>query len=226
LVRATFESWFAARTRARAIEMIRQATRMLVPSMGELIACVNSAIAGKKDDLESAFTRLHQLEREGDSLRRLIIIEFARGNLPVDERRSFMRLARQVDWVADWCLEAGRLVRISPMNKLPDSLRATLLDMCKVVRDCVTQVQQCTDLLTDKKVQDALDAADKVERLEEEADDLYRKARGLLSEISGAEFTVGQVVLLAQFMDAIENIADRCEDVCDQARVIAVSVGA
>jgi predicted phosphate transport protein (TIGR00153 family) len=224
-MKATFESWFAARTRARAIEMVRQATRMLVPSMEELIACVNSAIAGKKDELESAFTRLHQLEREGDSLRRLITIEFARGNLPVDERRSFMRLARQVDWVADWCLEAGRLARLSPMNKLPESVRTTLLDMCKVVRDCVREVQQCIDLLTDKKVQDALDAADKVERLEEETDDLYRKARGLLSEISGPEFTVGQVILLAQFMDAIENIADRCEDVCDQARVIAVSVG-
>ena len=226
MVKATFESWFAARTRARAIEMVRQATRMLVPSVEELIACVNSAIAGKKEDLETAFTRLHQLEREGDSLRRLIIIEFARGNLPVDERRSFMRLARQVDWVADWCLEAGRLVRLSPMDKLPESLRTTLLGMCKVVRDCVTEAQQCIDLLTDKKVQDALDAADKVERLEEETDDLYRKARGLLSEISGPEFTVGQVILLAQFLDAIENIADRCEDVCDQARVIAVSVGA
>jgi uncharacterized protein Yka (UPF0111/DUF47 family) len=74
--------------------MVRQATRMLVPSVDELIACVNSAIAGNKDELERAFTRLHQVEREGDSLRRLIILEFARGNLPIDERRSFMRLER------------------------------------------------------------------------------------------------------------------------------------
>jgi predicted phosphate transport protein (TIGR00153 family) len=225
-MKATFESWFAARTRARAIEMVRQAAKMLAPSMEELISCVNSAITGNKDDLESAFTRLHQLEREGDSLRRLIITEFARGNLPVDERRSFMRLARQVDWVADWCLEAGRVARLCPMNKLPKELRATSLEMCKVVRDCVSEAQRCIDLLTDKKVDEALDAADRVERLEEEVDDLYRKGRGLLSEISGPEFTVGQVILLAQFMDAIENIADRCEDVVDQARVIAVSVGA
>jgi uncharacterized protein Yka (UPF0111/DUF47 family) len=86
-------------------------------------------------------------------------------------------------------------------------------------------VQQCIELLTDKKVQEALDAADKVERLEEEVDDLYRKGRGLLSEISGPALTVGQIILLAEFMAAIENVADRCEDVCDQARVIAVSVG-
>ena len=223
-MKATFESWFAARTRARAIEMVRPATRMLVPSVDELIACVNSAIAGNKDDLERAFTRLHQVEREGDSLRRLIIVEFARGSLPVDERRSFMRLERQIDWVADWCLEAGRLARISPMSKLPEGLRVNTLDTCKVVRDCVMEVQRCIDLLTDKKVEEALDAADRVERLEEEVDDLYRKGRGLLSEVSGPELTMGQVVLLAEFLDAIENIADRCEDVCDQARVIAVSV--
>lgn len=224
-MKSTFESWFAARTKARAIEMVRQATRMLVPSVEELMACVNNAVAGKRDELESAFTRLHQLEREGDSLRRLIITELARGSLPVDERRSFMRLARQIDWVADWCLEAGRLVRQSPLDKLPEGLRQTALEMCKVVKDCVAGVQQCIDLLTDKKVQEALDSADRVERLEEEVDDLYRKARGLLSEISGPELTVGQIILLAEFMDAIENIADRCEDVCDQARVIAVSVG-
>jgi len=224
-MKSTFESWFAARTKARAIEMVRQATRMLVPSVEELMACVDYAVAGKRDELESAFTRLHQLEREGDSLRRLIITELARGSLPVDERRSFMRLARQIDWVADWCLEAGRLVRQSPLNKLPEDLRRTALDMCKVVKDCVGGVQQCIDLLTDKKVQEALDSADRVERLEEEVDDLYRRARGLLSEISGPELTVGQVILLAEFLDAVENIADRCEDVCDQARVIAVSVG-
>jgi predicted phosphate transport protein (TIGR00153 family) len=205
--------------------MVRQATRMLVPSVEELMACVNYAVAGKREELESAFTRLHQLEREGDSLRRLIITELARGSLPVDERRSFMRLARQIDWVADWCLEGGRLVRQSPLSKLPEDLRRTALDMCKVVKDCVGGVQQCIDLLTDKKVQEALDSADRVERLEEEVDDLYRRARGLLSEISGPELTVGQVILLAEFLDAVENIADRCEDVCDQARVIAVSVG-
>ncbi len=223
-MKATFESWFAARTRARAIEMILQATKMLVPSVEELIACIKNASAGKKDELESAFTRLHQVEREGDSLRRLIIVEVARGNLPIDERRSFMRLARQVDWVADWCLEAGRLVRLTPMEKVPEDLRVNTFETCKVLKDCVLEVQRSIELLTDRKVEEALDAADKVERLEEEADDLYRKSRALISEISGTELTVGQVVLLAEFLDAIENIADRCEDVCDQARVIAVSV--
>jgi len=48
--------------------------------------------------------------------------------------------------------------------------------------------------------------------------------RALVGEISGPQLTMGQMVLLAEFMDAIENIADKCEDVSDQARVIAVTV--
>jgi predicted phosphate transport protein (TIGR00153 family) len=197
---------------------------MLIPSVEELIACIQNANGGKKEELESAFARLHQLEREGDSLRRLIITEFARGNLPVDERRSFMRLARQVDWVADWCLEAGRLVRQVPMDKMPEGVRQNTLEMCKAIKDCAGEVQRCIDLLTDKKVQEALDAADGVERYEEEVDDLYRKSRELLSQISDPQFTVGTIILLEEFMGAVENIADGCEDVCDQARVIAVTV--
>ena len=224
-MKVTFESWFATRTKTRAIEMIRQAVKMLTPAVEGLTECVNSAATGRRDDLERAFARLHQLEREGDSLRRLIITDLARGSLPVDERRSFMRLERQIDWVADLCLEAGRIVRQSPLNKLSDEFRQTAFDMCKVIKECVMNVQQCIDLLMDKSVEEALDAADKVERLEEEVDDLYRNARGLLSEITGPELTVGQIILMAEFMDAIENIADRCEDVSDQARVIAVSVG-
>ncbi len=135
-----------------------------------------------------------------------------------------MQLARQVDWVANWCVKAGRLLRLRSMNRLPEALRRTALEICKVVNDCVRQAQQCIDLLTDKRVEEALDAADRVERLEEQTDDLYRRLRALVGEISGPQLTMGQMVLLAEFMDAIENIADKCEDVSDQARVIAVTV--
>jgi uncharacterized protein Yka (UPF0111/DUF47 family) len=33
---------------------------------------------------------------------------------------------------------------------------------------------------------------------------------------------VGSMILLAEFLGAIENTADRCEDTCDQVRVMAV----
>jgi len=219
------ETWSKTKTMPKAIEMVSKASKILIPCVEELMSCVNSAINGRKDDMDSAFAHLEQLEREGDGLRRVIINELAQGNLPVDERRSFMRLTRQVDWVADWCLEAGRLVSQFPIEQMSEEIGPTTLEMCKAVRDCVSETQRCVDLLTAKKVQEAFEAANSVESLEEKVDDLYRKTRDHLSKLSAPEYTVGSVILLAKFFGAIENIADACENVCDQARVIAVSVG-
>jgi uncharacterized protein Yka (UPF0111/DUF47 family) len=67
-----------------------------------------------------------------------------------------------------------------------------------------------------------LDAADSVERLEEEMDSLYQKGRGILAKLTNVD--VGQAILLSQFFDAMETITDRCEDACDEIRVIIVSI--
>jgi len=65
-----------------------------------------------------------------------------------------------------------------------------------------------------------LKAADKVERLEEEVDALYENARKQLAKET--EMKVGATIMLNQLLDAIETVADWCENVCDQVRIIIV----
>jgi uncharacterized protein Yka (UPF0111/DUF47 family) len=60
--------------------------------------------------------------------------------------------------------------------------------------------------------------------LEEKVDDLHQKARGILKDIETDGIHVGSIILLSQFLEAIENTADRCEDACDQARVMVVTL--
>jgi uncharacterized protein Yka (UPF0111/DUF47 family) len=95
--------------------------------------------------------------------------------------------------------------------------------MSKVVKDCATSVVDCIEKLTAKQTQASLDAADRVERFEEEVDGIHRTARGELNKINDPNVRIGAIVLLAFFLEALENVSDRCEDTCDQARVIAVS---
>jgi uncharacterized protein Yka (UPF0111/DUF47 family) len=78
--------------------------------------------------------------------------------------------------------------------------------------------------LVDGAVEDALRAADAVERLEEKVDKLYQGAHSNLKDIQTNGIRVGAIILLSQFNEAIENIADRCEDSCDQVRVMAVTL--
>ena len=68
-----------------------------------------------------------------------------------------------------------------------------------------------------------VDVADSVERLEEEVDKLYEDARREFIKES-LNLTPGVAIMLACLLDAIENVADRCEDTCDRLREVAVMV--
>jgi uncharacterized protein Yka (UPF0111/DUF47 family) len=70
------------------------------------------------------------------------------------------------------------------------------------------------------KPEEALQAADEVEREEEKVDDLHEKVRKLLGKEDFPR--AGIAILASQLLEAIEMIADACEDACDQVRVIMV----
>jgi uncharacterized protein Yka (UPF0111/DUF47 family) len=80
----------------------------------------------------------------------------------------------------------------------------------------------------DGRLEESLKEADEVERLEEKVDKLYQEARGGLKDIESNVETnviqVGSIILLTQFLDYVEQTADSCEDTCDQARVMAVTL--
>jgi predicted phosphate transport protein (TIGR00153 family) len=217
-----FESWFAARRRIKAIEMIQLQSKMVILCVDELMRCIEASSQGKDAEAESVFKRLEEKEHEGDALRKSIIDELARANLPTYERTSLMRLARQIDWIADWTLESANVLTQFRIDRMPEAIRKIALGMSKAVKDCTVNVEDCIGKLTAKQIRASLEAADRVERFEEEVDSLYRTARGELNKLNDPALGIGSIVLLAEFLDAIENIADRCEDTCDQARVIAV----
>jgi predicted phosphate transport protein (TIGR00153 family) len=218
-----FESWFLARRRIKAIEMIERQSMIVLQSVDELTKCIEAASEGKNIDAEASAKRLEDKEHEGDVLRKSIIEELAKSNLPGYERTSLMRLVRQIDWISDWALESANILTQFRFDTLPEVLRKLVVRMSKVVKDCATSVVDCIEKLTTKQTHASLDAADRVERFEEEVDGIHRTVRGELAKINDPNVGMGAIVLLAFFLEALENVSDRCEDTCDQARVIAVS---
>ncbi len=129
---------------------------------------------------------------------------------------------RAVDWVADWSKEAGRILVIIPFDKAPDEMKQAALNMCKANVDCVAVLGECVQSLHEKNPAKALNLADKVEILEEELDELYSIARYHLANLEYPGFSVGALILLNEFLDDVETIADWCENTADIVRAIAV----
>jgi len=220
----SLESWLLARRTVKAIGLVLEHSRMTTVTVEILGKCIQDAIKGGKDELEKNFNLLEQREHEADVLRRRIIEELARGELPSDDRVNLMRLGRQLDWITDWAHEGSRILVMFDLSKMPKQIQDVLVEMCSTTTEATLHVTDTVQKLMDGNLDASLKAADQVERLEEKVDGLHQKARGILKDIETDGIHVGSIILLSQFLEAIENTADRCEDACDQARVMAVTL--
>ena len=220
----SLEGWLVARRTVKAMELALEHSKMTTVAVELLGKCIQEAIIGRAEELQKTFTLLEQKEHEADILRRRIIEELARGELPIDDRVGLMRLGRQIDWVTDWAHEAGRILVMFDLSKMPKQIQDVLIQMCSTTTQATLRIAETVQKLIDGDLDGSLKAADEVERLEEEVDRLHQTARGILKEVDANGISVGSIILLSQFLEAVENTADRCEDVCDQARVMAVTL--
>jgi uncharacterized protein Yka (UPF0111/DUF47 family) len=130
-----------------------------------------------------------------------------------------MDLVKRVDMVADWGRESTRILVAIPMEHVATSLKSQFIVMVKSVRECTASLQRCVNKMMTKP-EEALQAADAVEREEEKVDEIHEKARILIGEEDLPK--AGVAILANDLFEALEMIADSCEDVCDQVRVIMI----
>ncbi len=219
----TIESWLKTRRRVQAIALVGEHSKDAVMAMEQLQRCISYAIQGRKEEMTRSFGVLRQKEKEADALKMKIIYELAKGDLPSSEREDLMRLTKENGQVVDWINETGRILVEFRLDEMPEAMKGITSEMGRALGECVVKLDDCIGKMIDRKLPEALAAADEVEALEERIDGLYQRARRAINGL-GDEVAIGPAILLSQFMDALENIADRCEDSCDEVRVIAVTM--
>jgi predicted phosphate transport protein (TIGR00153 family) len=211
--------WFAKRKETKALMTVQRHLALTTGIVEDLEKAMRASIKGDKKETERCIQRVASSEKEADGLRRNVMDEISTGELSPTDREDLMNLVKKVDMVADWSRESTRILGAVPMENVPVSIKDESIEMVVNVRDCAVSLQKCVNSIMTKP-EEALKAADTVERQEEKVDDIHEKARILLGkeDIQRA----GVAVLIGQLFEAIEMIADSCEDACDQVRVIIV----
>lgn len=211
--------WFEKRREERAIKMIRQHLALAVSIVEDLETAIQTVITEKRDKMKEAIVRIAKNEEAADKIRRKIMDELSHGELSPIDREDLMKIVKGVDMVADWSHESARLLAVIPMEEVPESIKQTCNKMMKGVKKCVYALRKCINsMMEDPK--EALDAADEVEREEENVDDLHRDSRKAL--LNEREIRAAVAVMLNEFCEALEMISDWCEDTCDQVRIIMI----
>lgn len=211
--------WFAKRKETKALAAIQRHLALTTGIVEDLEKAIRAAINGDLAEMRRSIERVTNSEKEADTLRRKIMDEISTGELSPTDREDLMDLVKRVDMAADWSRESTRILGAIPMEHVPGSIKEAFIEMIKSVRECTVSVQKCVNKMMTKP-EEALQAADAVEREEEKVDDIHEKARILLGKEDLPK--AGVAVLVSQLFEAIEMIADSCEDACDQVRVIMV----
>ncbi len=212
--------WFGDRRNVTVLEMTHNhldLTTRAVRELYEMVRVVGDAPESKNE----FYDRISEMEMKADQIRRDMVTELSQRDLYPTERDDLMELVRAVDWIADCAREAGRILVIIPFERLPEELRNSIENMCRENYSCVRALAECIHALSGNPKR-ALELADQVELFEEDVDDLYAEARRIMAGIDDMGMTRGASILLNEFMDAVETVADWCENTADIARAIAI----
>lgn len=211
--------WFEKRREAKALITIQRHLALTMEIVEDLEKAIKAAVDKNEKEMRKHIERVASSEREADQLRRKVMDEVSRGELSPADRSDLMDLVKKVDMVADWNRESTRILGAIPMEHVPNSIKNEFIEIVRYVKECTLSLQKCINKMMTKP-EEALEAADEVERGEEKVDDIHEEARKLLGKEDLPK--AGVAVLISQLFEAIEMIADSCEDACDQVRVIMV----
>jgi predicted phosphate transport protein (TIGR00153 family) len=211
--------WFEKRRENKAITTMQRHLATIMSAVEDLEKALKASINNNEKETKASIDRVISAEKEADRLRRVVMTELSGGELPPTDREDLMHLIKRIDMVADWSRESTRILGATPMKDVPDSLKMSAVEMIEGVRECATALRKCINRMAEKP-EEALKAADEVERLEEKVDDLFENARRLLAKEE--KFKVGAAIMMNELLDAIEMAADMCEDACDQVRIIII----
>jgi len=211
--------WFAKRRENKALVSVQRHLALTTGIVEDLEKAIWASIKGDMKEMQRCIQRVATSEKEADGLRRNVMDEISTGELSPTDREDLMNLVKKVDMVADWSRESTRILGAIPMVDVPASIKDELIEMILNIKKCAVSLQRCVNMIM-VKPEEALEAADAVEREEEKVDDLHEKARILLGKENLPR--AGVAVLIGQLFEAIEMIADSCEDACDEVRIIIV----
>jgi hypothetical protein len=211
--------WFAKRQETKALTAVQRHLALTTGIVEDLEKAIRAAIKGDPKEMQRCVDRVASAEREADTLRRNVMDEISTGELSPTDREDLMSLVKKVDMVADWSRESTRVLGAIPMEHVPAPIKNESIEMIMSVKQCAFLLQKCVNKMMTKP-EEALQAADAVEREEEKVDEIHEKARILLGKEDLPR--AGVAVLVSQLFEAMEMIADSCEDACDQVRVIMV----
>lgn len=157
-----------------------------------------------------------ELEHVGDSIAHRIVAHMHRYFFTPIDREDVALLAHSLDDVIDF-IQAAADAMLLYRVKAPTQ-RA--IDLSKIiVQAAVVLEKTMPNLRSRKKMKESLAACEELNRLENEADGVYRRAMG---ELFSDTTDLAELIKWREIYEHMESATDRCEDVANVLEGVAL----
>ncbi len=213
-------SWISRRVEKEVLRRALEHIEKISQVAAETVKVMEALKASQPPQVLEAFQRVDKLEGEADEIKRNIIKEMSEGFIHPIDREELMRLILVADDIAAYLKAASRRATMIDPDKLDAAIKEYAVKMSEEVAKAASLLKNAIEGLVSNP-RNSLKLADNVERIEEQVDDLRDDAlREVMKFCDKA--TVSACIIGKEIIDSLENSSDRCEDVADVVRSIAV----
>jgi len=174
---------------------------------------VQELLHAAPDTRQEVFRRIRDAEHHGDEITHQILREVNSTFVTPFDREDIYRLASRLDDVMDFLEAASDLVVLYEVRELPSEILrlAELLEQAAEITSLAMPRLRSLRNLSDYWIE--------VNRLENEADKLYRR---FVARLFGGEYDALTVMKLKEIAEELEGAADAFENVADTVETISV----
>jgi len=184
------------------VRLISEASRLLL----EAVKDGNSLLSRNA-------VRIRQLEHEGDEIIHDIFTRLNQTFITPLDPEDIHSLSSRLDDVLDGIEDAAYRMVAYRLEPIPP----TVIELCQVVHDCALSLEKAFEALN--KDQKLLDHCIEVNRLEDYADQLVRRA---IADLFQEETDPIALIKQKEIYEFLEDTTDRCEDVTDVLQSVVV----
>ncbi len=189
-----------------------------VANNGALMAEKLAAIVAETDPTKRAamVKPIEDMEHTNDELTHKIFTELGRNFITPFDREDIHHLASALDDVADYIYAAAKKIKLYHVNPTDDGihqLAALIVEGTKEVRIAVGELR---DMKNIRKITDALV---RINRIENEADDI---SDSFTERLFSMDVDTKEIIKKQQIYQVMEDATDKCEDAANVIESIII----
>jgi predicted phosphate transport protein (TIGR00153 family) len=184
-------------------EIFDKASQNLIQASSRLVELFENF-----DDIENRAKAIYELEQEGDLLTHETMRRLNKTFLTPIDREDIHELASRLDDVLDLIWAAADRFQLYKVREKVDGV----VELSKSLMANTEAIHRAIKELKAKKYTYVQDLCIEINRLENEADTIFRKAMGKMFETESDPI---EIIKWKEILEHLENATDTCEDVAN-----------